>query len=70
MNQLIKCPAWAFQLFAGLCFSHVKEQLPENLYYYSVNPPSFMYADELFVFTETASVVTGECKLLYGASVN
>ena len=51
MSQLIKCPDWAFKIFASLCYSQVKEQLPENIFFPHTNPPSFVCNGHLYAFT-------------------
>ena len=59
MNCLVKFPDWGAKMFSHLCFSQVKEQLPENLISlvsYSSNPTSFICNGELFAYTHHSNL--------------
>lgn len=60
MKNYNNYPEWAIKLFTNLCFSQVKEQLPENLMRFYSNPPSFIYNGQLFAFTPNESFITDE----------
>lgn len=70
MSKFIKSPDAIIQIFNSLCLSHVKEQLTENLSWFSNNPTSFICNDQLFTFAHNKSFILDESLTQYGIDIN
>lgn len=57
MKRYVKCPDWALKIVSGLCFSQVKEQLPDNLRYYPLNPQAFICNGQLFAYVQNQMLI-------------
>lgn len=65
MYRLAKSSDSIIQIFTSLCLSHVKEQLPENLIYFGINPASFICNGHLYSFIHNRSLVLDEFLYAY-----
>ena len=70
MYRLTKSNVAIIRIFTSLCLSQVKEQLPENLIYFTSNPASFICDGELFSFIPNRSLVLDESLTEYGINLN
>lgn len=60
MYRLAKSPDSIIQIFTSLCLSQVKEQLPENLIYFTTNPVSFICNSHLYCFISNLCLILDE----------
>ncbi|MEO5890241.1 MAG: hypothetical protein ABIQ31_08310 [Ferruginibacter sp.] len=60
MKNFVNTQDWALKIFTSLCFSQVKEQLPENLIYRCSNPASFICKGNLFALANNRSFLPDE----------
>jgi hypothetical protein len=70
MYRLAKSPDSIIQIFTSLCLSQVKEQLPENLMYFGINPVSFIYDSDLYSFIHNKSIILDESVYEYAVNLN
>ncbi|MDO9375968.1 MAG: hypothetical protein V4725_11565 [Bacteroidota bacterium] len=62
-------PTSVFGIFTSLCLSQVKEQLTENIHYYTPNPPSFICDGHLFVVAPAETFIKDEIEESYGLKI-
>ena len=66
MQKLMHSPKAIVRMFNNLCLSHVKDQLVENLHYFTDNPSSFVLNGQLFVHSHNRSFIVDESLNEYG----
>jgi hypothetical protein len=66
MQKLMHSPKAIVRMFNNLCLNHVKDQLVENLNYFTDNPTSFILDGDLFVYTPSRSLIVDESLNEYG----